>query len=79
MQFLKNLKFFSRIVRTTPQKQFYPPLGRWGLSYGEDALRKADMTNEDHCGLCGDMREKYLREIEDKLSSNNVVIKTSLK
>jgi len=37
-----------------------PQLGRWNLSYGEEALKKCDMTTEDHCGVCDNMRHEYL-------------------
>lgn len=28
-------------------------LGRWGLVYDNKLARKADLSNEDHCGPCG--------------------------
>lgn len=38
-----------------------PALGRWGV-HGCDskAALKADLTNEDHCGVCDKMRYDYI-------------------
>ena len=50
-----------------------PILGRWALHRDEtDALRKADMTNEDHCGTCDKMRYDY---IDKNDSQQNPLIK----
>ena len=38
-----------------------PALGRWGVN-GCDSTSalKADLTNEDHCGVCDKMRYDYI-------------------
>ena len=54
--------FYTNVmVRNSP-----PKLGRWNLSYGEDALKKCDMTTEDHCGVCDNMRNDYIQRLEQK-------------
>ena len=62
---------FKNIIRTISKhidfKPHKPPvLGRWCLHYDAVAYRKADMTNEDHCGVCDKMRCDYLEEYLEK-------------
>ena len=35
-------------------------LGRWGYKNPE---LKADLTNEDHCGVCSDKRNTYIKNM----------------
>lgn len=35
-------------------------LGRWGYTNPE---LKADLTNEDHCGVCSDKRNTYIKKM----------------
>lgn len=39
-----------------------PILGRWKIQDEELAHKTADMTNEDHCGVCDKMRYDYLNK-----------------
>lgn len=53
----KYLQRFSSVPTYT--------LGRWKIHENqEDVWKKIDMTTEDHCG-CDEMREKYVRSLED--------------
>ena len=46
-------------------------LGRWSLDHTESMIyKKADMTNEDHCGICDNMRLDYIKK-EDKTSEKS--------
>ena len=57
--FKNIMKKFTIRMDFSSQRQ--PILGRWALHRDEtDALRKADMTNEDHCGTCDKMRYDYI-------------------
>jgi hypothetical protein len=41
-------------VRTFIQKEYPKPLGRWNIDYCNTKLyQKVDLSNEDHCGPCG--------------------------
>ena len=53
-------KIYKRIYVNMKGSSNPPQLGRWNLSYGEDALRKCDLTTEDHCGVCDNMRNIFL-------------------
>lgn len=44
------IKFIENIIRKEPPK----PMGRWNLDYCNTKLdKKIDLSNEDHCGPCG--------------------------
>mgnify|MGYP001461864178 CR=1 FL=1 len=59
----KNAKYLYNMVRPGYVK---PVLGRWSLEYGEKAGKRADLTNEDHCGVCDKMRVEYIKESPSK-------------
>lgn len=45
------IEIFKRKLATYPKIK---PLGRWNLDYCDKKInRKIDMSNEDHCGPCG--------------------------
>ena len=64
MLFKSIFKIIGRHIDLKPHKP--PVLGRWCLHYESLAHRKADMTNEDHCGVCDKMRNDYLEEYLEK-------------
>lgn len=66
MNFLKNIKIFPILLDFKPYKT--PALGRWALHHNKVADMKADMTNEDHCGVCDKMRCEYLENYLDKIN-----------
>ena len=46
-------QIFRRITRHIDLRPTKPPvLGRWTLVSDNVAHYRADMTNEDHCGVC---------------------------
>ncbi len=61
-------KILDIFIRNIPTKLDFSKsrtmhLGRWNIhDNNEKALQKADMTNEDHCGVCDKMREEYLQK-----------------
>jgi len=43
-----------KIITKFTQKDAQTPLGRWKLDYCSKQLsNKIDLSNEDHCGSCG--------------------------
>tara|TARA_Y100000816_G_scaffold256069_1_gene209318 strand:- start:3961 stop:4158 length:198 start_codon:yes stop_codon:yes gene_type:complete len=59
MKFLQNIfKILPINIDLSPARK--PILGRWALNHCDIAYLKADMTNEDHCGVCDKMRNNYL-------------------
>ncbi len=58
MKFIKNI--IQKII-----KEDKKILGRWNMEYCDKKTnRKIDLSNEDHCGPCG-------QYILDKIKSNN--------
>lgn len=48
------MKFFQSIVSKLFTKRSPPPLGRWNIDYCDKKMNyKIDLSNEDHCGPCG--------------------------
>jgi len=49
------MKFLTSIIRKIVSKESsVKPLGRWNLDYCDKKINhKIDMSNEDHCGPCG--------------------------
>lgn len=46
-------------------------LGRWNIDYCDKKTnRKIDLSNEDHCGPCGDYMAKDLNLENEKRSKN---------
>lgn len=66
MLFKSIFKIIGRHIDLKPHKP--PVLGRWCLHYDTVADRKADMTNEDHCGVCDKMRCEYLEDYLEKIN-----------
>ena len=57
------MKFLSVIKNLIPKK-IPKPLGRWGLEYCNIKInQKVDLSNEDHCGPCG---EYALEKVKSK-------------
>lgn len=53
MNSLKN--FIIKIIEKKPLS----PLGRWNIDYCTKTInRKIDLANEDHCGPCGQYKNK---------------------
>lgn len=47
----------KKILNTFYKKQIINPLGRWNIDYCMKKMnRKVDLSNEDHCGPCGEYR-----------------------
>ena len=51
-------------------KERIKPLGRWNLDYCNKMNQKVDLSNEDHCGPCG----QYIKNKTIVYEENNKVI-----
>jgi hypothetical protein len=70
------MKFLLSILRKIIPKELPKPMGRWTYENCDIKLnQKIDLSNEDHCGPCG----QYLlskKEIEKDLELNkNILVK----
>jgi len=51
---ITNRSFYGRWLQNSKMN----PLGRWKLDYCDKKVnRKIDMSNEDHCGPCGQYKK----------------------
>lgn len=61
MKYLKSLiRNFVINIDLSPHKT--PILGRWAIHNNKNTDLKANLTNEDHCGVCDKMRYDYLKK-----------------
>jgi len=66
------MRALLKIIKNKLLNDNTKPLGRWKLDYCSKKMnRKIDMSNEDHCGPCG-------QYIITKIQSNNLIIQKSL-
>jgi hypothetical protein len=67
-------RFINAIINKFFIKNPLKPLGRWNIEYCSKKLeRKIDLSNEDHCGPCGEYRITKINKPVIKI--NNPVIK----
>jgi hypothetical protein len=65
------MKFITSIVKKIFPKPTLTPLGRWGIEQNYIKINnKVDLSNEDHCGPCGQYRLK-VTEFENNKKENN--------
>ena len=59
-----SMKFITTIINTLKTKNIQTPLGRWGMEKCITQMtNKIDLSNEDHCGPCG---QYALEKLESK-------------
>lgn len=68
---LYKMKLFMQIMKSRFLNENMKPLGRWRIDYCSKKMnRKIDLSNEDHCGPCG----QYLirrQQLEKEAISDN--------
>lgn len=48
------MKFITTILKKIMPKELPKPVGRWNIDYCNiKTNKKVDLSNEDHCGPCG--------------------------
>ena len=63
------MKYLTTIIKKMLPKELPKPVGRWNIDYCNNKMnKKVDLSNEDHCGPCG---QYALQKIEEK--NNNEV------
>ena len=61
------MKNFTEILKNIFMKEIPKPLGRWNLDYCVVKLdKKIYLTNEDHCGPCGQYNVSTKEEVKEK-------------
>lgn len=66
------MKFITQIIAKIVKKDLPKPLGRWNIDYCNNKVNhKVDLSNEDHCGPCGQYAIiKMVTKPEQKAESN---------
>ena len=71
MKFIQ--KFIQKIIQQIMKKEQPKQLGRWNLEYCNTKLNnKIDLSNEDHCGSCGEyaiIKTKILNDTNKEIKS----------
>jgi len=60
------MKFLISIVKRLMPKELPKPMGRWKNEYCDIKMnKKIDLSNEDHCGPCGQyiLSQKELKKV----------------
>jgi hypothetical protein len=58
------MKYLTTIIKKILPKELPKPVGRWNIDYCNiKTNKKVDLSNEDHCGPCG---QYALQKIEEK-------------
>ena len=64
------MSFIVNIIKKFAMKDEKKILGRWTIDYCNKKMdRKIDLSNEDHCGPCG----QYILDTVSKTSNNKPV------
>lgn len=71
------MKYITAIIRKILPKEMPKPVGRWNIEYCNKKINhKIDLSNEDHCGPCGQYALTKLElENENKKIKKNEVTK----
>ena len=65
------MKYLTTILKRFLPKEIPKPLGRWSTDYcDKKMIQKVDLSNEDHCGPCGQYA-LIKQEMETKDNMNN--------
>jgi hypothetical protein len=52
------------VINQFTKKHLVPPLGRWNIEYCNNKInKKIDLSNEDHCGPCGQYSDTKISKI----------------
>jgi len=65
------MKYLTTIIKKLLPKELPKPVGRWNIDYCNiKTNQKVDLSNEDHCGPCG---QYALQKIEEKNTTTNKI------
>ena len=70
------MKIIINLIKKYFQKEPLKPLGRWNIDYCNNKMnKKVDLSNEDHCGPCG----QYIINKIDKINKKDLHNKDKIK
>jgi hypothetical protein len=66
------MKYLTTILKKILPKELPKPVGRWNIEQCNKKVNyKVDLSNEDHCGPCG---QYALTKLEFKNDNNNIQV-----
>ena len=66
------MKYLITIIKRLMPKDLPKPVGRWRIeNCNKQMNHKIDLSNEDHCGPCGQYALEKIEKIEFKNNKNN--------
>ena len=61
------IKYIKNIIQNLFHKELQRPMGRWRLEHSNIQMNtKIDLSNEDHCGPCGQYAKKQIQKKQNK-------------
>ena len=67
------MKFITSIVKKILSKDIINPVGRWKIENCDKKMNlKIDLSNEDHCGPCGQYALEKIKLENNKISNVNL-------
>jgi hypothetical protein len=61
------MKYITSIIKKLLPKEIPKPVGRWRIEQCSTQMNhKIDLSNEDHCGPCGQYALEKIEKIENK-------------
>lgn len=76
---VNTMRFIVRFADRFLKKDIEKPVGRWFRDSCEKTIaRKVDLSNEDHCGPCGEYTMKKMNSLTP-ISSDKIILLDSKK
>ena len=67
------MKYITNILKNLMPKQLQKPLGRWNIEKCNTKVNnKIDLSNEDHCGPCGQYALKIIESKKNQDKCSNI-------
>ena len=74
------MKFITNIIKKLIPKDLPKPVGRWRIENCNTQINnKVDLSNEDHCGTCGQYASEKIELTNSKNTNANSSAFTPLK
>jgi hypothetical protein len=68
------MKYIRDIIKKIYPQKIQRPLGRWKIEICNKQMdTKIDLSNEDHCGPCGQYALTKNNELEEKKNKNYLI------
>ena len=68
--------YFITFIKRILSKEIQRPIGRWRIEQcNKKTNNKIDLSNEDHCGPCGQYALEKIELTNNKKNKNNILEK----